>query len=244
MLHQDPNQVPSPEPPEGSRPIGTLNEKSLHAELKAWYHCPGDQVEVEVEGFVVDIVRDDLLIEVQTRNFAAIKPKLISLLDRHPIRLVYPIAERKWILKMGEDGQTPISRRRSPKQGTFELVFGELVRIPTLLANPRFSLEVILIHEEEQRCYEAGRAWRRKGWVTHERRLLEVVDRRLFESPEDLGDLMPAGLPGEFTTADLAKAIHRPRRLAQQMAYCLRELGLIKRIGQQGNALVYTHAAC
>jgi len=243
VLHQDPEAVPSLEPPEGSRPIGTLNEKSLHAELKAWVHCPGDQVEVEVEGFVVDIVRDGLLIEVQTRNFTAIKPKLITLVERHPIRLVYPIAERKWILKVGEDGQTPISRRRSPKQGTFELVFGELVRIPTLLANPRFSLEVLLIHEEEQRRYEAGRAWRRKGWVTHERRLLEVVDRRLFESPEDLGDLIPAGLPGEFTTADLTEAIHRPRRLAQQMAYCLRELGLIERIGQQGNALLYTRAA-
>lgn len=244
MSHLDPDNAPSLEPPEGSRSIGTLNERSLHAALKEWYRCPGDRLEVEVEGFIVDIVRDDLMIEIQTRNFAAIKAKLMALTERHPTRLVYPIAERKWIVKVMEDGQTPISRRRSPKRGAFELVFGELVRFPTLLANPQFSLDVLLIHEEEQRCYEAGRAWRRKGWVTHDRRLLQVVDRRLFESPRDLADLIPADLDGPFTTADLAQAIHRPRWLAQKMAYCLRELGAIERIGQQGNAHVYTRAAC
>lgn len=244
MLHQDPNEVSSLEPREGSRSIGTLNEKSLHAALKEWYRRPGDRLEVEIEGFVVDIVRDGLLIEIQTRNFAAIKAKLIALAERHPTRLVYPIAERKWIVKVMEDGQTPISRRRSPKHGTFELVFGELVRFPTLLANPQFSLDVILIHEEEQRRHEVGKAWRRKGWVTHDRRLLQVVDRRLFESPRDLADLIPADLDGPFTTADLAQAIHRPRWLAQKMAYCLREMSIIERIGQQGNAYLYTRAVC
>ena len=50
--------------------IGLLNEKPLHASLKQWYARPGDRFEVAVDGFVIDIVRDDLLIEIQTRNFA------------------------------------------------------------------------------------------------------------------------------------------------------------------------------
>ena len=45
-----------------SSEIGTLNEKPLHAALKAWYAQPGDRLEVAVDGFVVDIVRGDLLI--------------------------------------------------------------------------------------------------------------------------------------------------------------------------------------
>jgi hypothetical protein len=32
-----------------------------------------DRFEVPVDGFVIDIVRDDLLIEIQTRNFSSLK---------------------------------------------------------------------------------------------------------------------------------------------------------------------------
>ena len=55
--------------------IGLLNEKPLHASLKEWYAQPGDRFEVAVDGFVIDIVRDDLLLEIQTGNFASIKSK-------------------------------------------------------------------------------------------------------------------------------------------------------------------------
>src|SRR6185503_11946586 len=68
--------------------IGLLNEKPLHASLKQWYARPGDQFEVPVGGFVIDIVRDDLLIEIQTRNFSSIKSKLNKLAHSHRVRLI------------------------------------------------------------------------------------------------------------------------------------------------------------
>ena len=48
------------------RVIGTLNEGALHAQLKDWYRRPGDRLEQNVGGFVVDLVRGDLLVEIQT----------------------------------------------------------------------------------------------------------------------------------------------------------------------------------
>ena len=48
--------------------IGTLRERPLHASLKRWYAEPGDRAEVAVDGYVIDLVRGDLLIEVQTRG--------------------------------------------------------------------------------------------------------------------------------------------------------------------------------
>jgi hypothetical protein len=81
----------------GISKIGTLNEKPLHEALKRWYAQPGDIFEAPVDGFVVDIVRGDLLIEIQTRNFSAIKRKLEQLLISHSVRLVYPIPSEKWI---------------------------------------------------------------------------------------------------------------------------------------------------
>jgi hypothetical protein len=229
--------------PNAAHRISTLNESPLHAALKARYARPGDRIEVSVDGFVVDIVRGDLLVEVQTRNFAAIKRKLAALTARYPVRLVHPIAREKWIVRLAEDGRTQLSRRKSPKRGGLEHVFEELVHIPRLLSNPNFSLAVLLIQEEEVRRYDGRRGWRRHGWVTHERRLLQVVDQHLFETPADVCTLVPPTLPEPFTTSNLAAAISKPRWLARKMAYCLREMGALAPVGKQGNAILYTRGA-
>lgn len=41
-----------------------------------------------VDGYIIDIVRGDLLIEVQTRNFSALKAKLLTLTAKCPVRLI------------------------------------------------------------------------------------------------------------------------------------------------------------
>jgi hypothetical protein len=220
--------------------FSTLNEKPLHAALKVWYAQPDDHFEVPVDGFIIDIVRADLLIEVQTGSFASIKAKLIDLTARHPVRLVYPIAQEKWIVKLGQKNGEPISRRKSPKRGRPEHLCAELVSFPQLLSHPNFSVETLLIQEEETRRYDGRRGWRRKGWVTHERHLLRVVEQRLFNTPNDLANLLPSTLVDPFTTADLAVALAIPRQLAQKMAYCLREMNEIAIAGKQGRAMLYT----
>ncbi|MDP7279762.1 MAG: hypothetical protein QGG39_07740 [Candidatus Poribacteria bacterium] len=105
------------------RRIGTLNEGLLHADLKQWYSQLGDKHEVEVEGYIIDLVRSDLLIEIQTGNFSQIRTKLTQLTERYPLHLVYPIAQTKWLCKEG-------SRRKSPKRGTWLHLFDQLVAIP------------------------------------------------------------------------------------------------------------------
>ncbi len=219
--------------------IGSLNEKSLHAALKAWYLQPGDQTEVPVDGYIIDIVRGGLLIEVQTRNFSAIKAKLLTLTTQYPVRLIYPIAQQKWIVKLPTDGHRKQRRRKSPKRGALFQIFKELVSFPELLANPNFSLHIVSIQEEEVRRHDRRRGWRRKGWVTHERRLLHVMEEHVFEHPEDMEFLIPTNLSDTFTTADLANALNMSRRFAQKMAYCLDRMHLVTRIGKRGNAIVY-----
>jgi hypothetical protein len=221
--------------------IGTLNEKPLHEALKRWYAQPGDLFEVPVDGFVADIVRGDLLIEIQTRNFSSIKRKLEKLLINHPVRLVYPIPRVKWITKLNltDDGDSPISRRKSPKHGTFEQVFYELVRLPGLLEHPNFSMELLLIEEEEIRRYDGVRGWRRRGWVTEERKLLRVVDKLVLNTPADMHAFIPVTLAEPFSVADLAKAIHTPIKLTQKMVYCMRIMGCVAPAGKKGNAILY-----
>ena len=218
--------------------IGLLNEKPLHASLKQWYARPGDQFEVPLDGFVIDIVRDDLLIEIQTRNFSSINSKLCKLTQSYKVRLVYPLVQEKWIVRSSATDGTTV-RRKSPKRGRLEDLFWELVSIPQLLSNPNFSLEVLMIREEEVRRYDGKRKrWRRKGWVVEGRRLVDVLDRHLFGKSADWLTFVPEELES-FTTKDLATIADTRRDLAQKMAYCLRQARMIEFIGKQGRANLF-----
>lgn len=129
--------------------IGTLGEKSLHSALKAWYAQPGDLLEWRVEGkYIVDIFRPltgipcGQCIEIQTRSLGKLKTKLAFLLEHGPVRLVYPIAQERYIVRIDVNGEI-VSRRKSPKRGTIFQLFPELVRLPTLVAHRNFALETI-----------------------------------------------------------------------------------------------------
>lgn len=220
--------------------IGTLGEKSLHSALKKWYARPKDQLEVEVNGFHIDIIRRNLLIEIQTANFHSLKRKLTTLMEKHPVRLVFPIAQEKWIVRVAKDGTTHLGRRKSPKKENIFSLFDELVYIPGLITHPNFSLEIILIQKEELRCDDGTGSWRRNGLRIADHCLLDVLNRHIFKDPSDFLALIPPGLGEPYSTKDLAESIDQPRRVAQQVAYCLRHMGAIDVVGKKGNSLLYS----
>lgn len=217
----------------------SMGENSLHDSVKLWYARSGDLVEEEVDGYVVDIVRGDLLIEVQTGNFSALKQKLSDLIKRHPVRLVHPVPERKWIVRVDRDLDSVLSRRKSPKRGRLEDLFQELVYIPRLIMDPNFSVEVLLVDSEDLLVDDGRGSWRRRRWSIHDRRLLEVKDRRVFNEPGDLRSLLPDALPEEFTTKELAAVSGIRLVLARKMAYCLRNMGAIDIVGRRGRSVLY-----
>ena len=219
--------------------IGTLGEKHLHSALKAWYARSGDQLEVKVDGFHIDIVRGKTLIEIQTSNFSSQKRKLNTLIQKHPVRLVFPIPQEKWIIRLADNGVTQLGRRKSPKQGNIYHLFKELVSLPRIIEKKNFSLEVLVTREEEIRRDDGRGSWRRKGWSIFDHHLIEVVGRHLFEEPADFLELIPQNLQDPFSTRDLADSIEQPHWLAQKMAYCLRNMGLVHLVGKNGNALLY-----
>jgi hypothetical protein len=218
--------------------IGTLRENSLHADLKTWYSQPGDRTEEKVGGYVIDLIRGEQLIEIQTRHFHAIKKKLIKLLEEHPVRVIYPIAAVKMIVREDLDGN-PLFRRRSPLKGRVEHLFNEMVRIPTLALHPNFSLEVVFTQEEEARVDDGRGSWRRKGVSITDRRLVQVTATRVFQSLADYQALLPEDLPLEFTAKQLARAAGIAPYLSRKMAYTLREMGLLEVSGRKGKAYLY-----
>jgi hypothetical protein len=251
----------APDGEAGARPpsgIGTLAEKSLHAALKAWYARPGDQLEVPVAGIAadgrryryhIDLVRPadapdapPLFIEIQTRNFNSLKRKLVALTEAHRVHLVYPVAAERWLVDCAADGSV-LRRRRSPKRGRVENAFDELVRLPDLICRPTFSFEVLLIRDEEVRLDDGRGSWRRGRRSIADRRLLDVLDARVFHNAEDFAALLPDGLPAQFTARELAALGHLSPVTAGRMAYCLWKMGALMRAGKRGNAYVYAAPA-
>ncbi|MDH5688945.1 MAG: hypothetical protein OEZ48_13940, partial [Candidatus Bathyarchaeota archaeon] len=176
-----------------------MYESSLHSSIKDWYALPGDTLEARVEDYIIDIVRNGLLIEIQTGSFSAIKEKLKSLVDNHSVRLVYPIAERKWIVRLSRSDGEVISRRRSPKRGRLADLFDELVWIPRLAGEDNFSMEVLMIDEEEIWCADGKGSWRRRGVSIKDRKLLDVVERVRFVERGDFLRFLPSDLDQPFT---------------------------------------------
>jgi len=219
--------------------IGTLHESSLHAALKLWYKESEDKLEVPIESFIIDIVRDDLLIEIQTKNFSIIKRKLEKLIDNHRVLLIHPIIRDKWIVNMDSQSNKASKPRLSPIHNSYVDIFEELVRIPELILNPNFTIELPLVQIDEYRRNDGKGSRRRKGWSIYDRKLVKVLEKKVFYTPIDFLMLKPASLKTPFTNAELAYSLEKPLRLAQKMSYCLRKMGILKVIGKKGKFLLY-----
>jgi hypothetical protein len=215
-----------------------MTEHSLHSQLKNWYAREGDLVEAKFGNYVVDIVRDDLFIEIQTRNFSSIKKKLSQMILNHQVRLVYPIPFVKWITRLTKEG-SKLTRRRSPKRGRVEELFNQLVYLPYFCSDLNAEVEVLLVNVEEYLIDDGKGSWRRRKWSIHDRELLSVEHSEVFRNPSDFNQLLPNELPTEFTVRQLSKLSKLPIRLTQRMAYCLRHMDVIELHGKKGRANLY-----
>lgn len=231
--------------------IGKLNESSLHAALKLYYALPDDKLETWVGKCVIDIVRGDpdadppaTLIEIQTGNFSALKPKFAALLDAYPMRVILPLAVQKWILRIDTDGVV-ISRRKSPRSASVLNAFREFVFIPTFIGHPNLTIELVYTHQEEIWRDDGAGSWRRKHWSIADRRLSQIEGNHVLRTPADCCALfqscLTATLPDEFTTMDVKANLARKadHALIQPTIYALHRMGAIERIGMRGRAYVY-----
>lgn len=213
----------------------------LHQALQRYYAGDDGEVEVEVDGYFADAIRDGVIYEIQTKSFTAIRDKLHELADEHRVVLVHPIPCYKWIAKFdGETGEET-SYRRSPKRWQLWEVFDELVHATRVLSRENISLELIVTAQCELWLDDGEGSWRRKGQSIIGHELLAILERHRFERPHDLVRMLPEELPEQFTTRHLRECGIR-KRLAGKIAYTLREIGAIEQVGKDGQAYLYERA--
>jgi hypothetical protein len=219
-------------------------ETSLHRQLKAHYAGDDGRVEVVCDGYRIDAVRGDELIEIQHGSLAAIRDKVRKLLKRHAVRVVKPIVAEKLLVKLAQRGGAEIDRRRSPKRGKLLDVFDELVYFTRVFPHERLSLDVVLVEVEERRYPGRGKRRRRseRDYQIEDQSLVRIVAEHQFATAADLRRLLPRRMPRQFHTAHLAERLKAPRWTAQRIAYCLRQMGAVEVVGKSGNAILYSYA--
>lgn len=218
--------------------IGRLNETEMHEQLKHHYAGADGTLEQVVDGFIVDVVSGDELIEVQTRGFGKLRRKLEALSADHRIRVVHPIAVETIISRLSDTGEL-LSSRRSPRHGRLEEVFRELTSIAHLLPSRSITIEVVLVRALETRIADGKGSWRRKGVSIVARQLDAIVSTHRLRSRKDYLALLPPGLDSPFSNSELRAASGLRYREAQPLTSALRKMGLIAIAGKRGRELLY-----
>jgi hypothetical protein len=219
--------------------IGSMNESSLHETLKNLYAAGGHSTESAIDGYIVDIAAEGGVIEIQTGGFSRVRGKIASLLPKHKVKLVYPVAVEKTIVVVDPETNKTAYRRKSPKKGELIDIAGEILYIPLSILHPNFSLEVLLTKEEEVRAADGKGSWRRRGMSIVDRKLLGITGRVEFRRAADYLRLLPDSLPPSFTNRTAAELMGRPVEKIERLTYSLRRLGLLEVAGRAGNANVY-----
>jgi len=221
-----------------SNGIGRLRERSLHAALKDYFWQEGDQIEVTVDGMVIDLVHGEQLVEFQTRGLYRLRRKLVRLLPEHPVCVVYPLPLIRWIVTLDADGETMLRRRKSPRRGRPVDLFDEMYTIADLLLDPNMTLKLVLTHEDQIRCDDGRGSWRRKGISIVDRVLLKVVKVIELQTADDVLALVPE-LVLPATHREIREQLGVSARLAQRISMSLRRLGCIEVVEKRGRSLVF-----
>jgi hypothetical protein len=218
-----------------------IMETSLHRELKEIYADGHARLEAPVEGFRIDVLCGEQLVEIQHGSLAAIRDKIARLVQTHRVLVVKPLVVRKTILKQDAKGGRVVSRRLSPKRGSVLDLFHELVYFTRVFPHRHLSLEVPLVDIEEWRYPGHGRRRRRRqgDFQVEDQRLVAIRQLHQFRTGRDLAGLIPAELPSPFHTGHLAQLLGIDRWFAQRIAYCFRKMDVTEEVGKKGNARLY-----
>lgn len=215
--------------------IGTKQERTLHQYLK-YYFCNDTAFhEQKCHGYIVDILKDNQIIEIQTSSFNVMRKKLEDLLEIYPITIVYPIIVEKMIHNYDENGCLT-SIKKSPKKEHPFKIGRELYKINYLLNNKNLSFICPLLKIEEHRIPYINR-YKQQRMTRINQIPYELVDLIYLKSKDDYQKLIP--FEKEFTALEFKKNLKLSDRESSATLIILRSIKAIELIRKDGKKHIY-----
>lgn len=220
--------------------IGTLAEKSVHAVLKNYFAPDETMQEIPMEGYVADIYTGKEIIEIQTRQFDRMRDKLQAFLPICPVTIVYPVTAKKILVWIDPETGEEIERRKSPRKASIYDIFDELYKIKQFLPDENLRIKMMLLELEELKLLDGYGKDKKKRASKHDRVPLKLVGEMGMECKEDYLQFVPFELlETEFTSKEFSKEAKIHPRMAGTVLHVLHYMGIVERVGKQGNAFVY-----
>lgn len=227
--------------------IGTMGEKTLHAVLKRYYEPDSSRHEIPVGEYVADIVGEQGITEIQTRQFSRLQSKLCAFLEAADVTVVYPIVVSKRVISTDAATGELISSRLSPKKGGLFTAVPEIYVIRRFLHHPRLTLRLPLLAAEEHRVFGV-KTRRRKKQRTRRGEFIsdliptELLGEIILRNPQDYGVFFSRcgeGLPDVFSAAQFAASAGIDIDTARRTLALLAFMGQAEPSGRQGSAKLY-----
>ena len=219
--------------------IGTLSEKSLHRTLKYFLEENPLFHEQKVGDFVPDIYNGKEIIEIQSRNFGAMKKKLSLLKDVADITVVYPLEMDREILWIDPKTYELKEKRNSNRHKTLINLMDELIFIKDRLLSSKLRILVIGLKVQDIRLLDGyGRDKKRRA-TKYDKIPLELRSIDSFACAEDYRVFLAEGLNQEFTSDEFAELNHTNIVTAGRALSVLSALGCVQRIGKRGRKFLY-----
>lgn len=199
---------------------------------------------MKVGSYVADIVGENGIIEIQTRNFVKLKPKLAELLELSRVTVVHPLIYEKRIINIDSETGEVTSSRKSPKHGNIYLFVHELYAIKPLLNNARLSIKLPVLKADEFRKYGVHTNRRKKqhtrrGEYVSDIMPTDILDEITLASREDYSIFIPSGLPESFSSDVFARIAGADVYAARRILNILEDMGHVCRSGKQGRRVLW-----
>lgn len=222
----------------GSQGFGSQKEKTVHSFLKSFYSGNPDYEEVMSDGFICDVLKEDNVIEIQSKYFYRLREKLLVLLEKYKVMIVFPVAHQKTLEWISPVTGEIVSRKKSPKKGDIYDFLPEAYGIRDLLKHPNLSFCISLIDITESKLLD-GYGKERKIRSTKYDRRPERYHKEYFVSDiKDYVMFVPHGLE-TFDRQEYAKAVKLNQHDASTALTLLSYLGVVEKIGVRNRKYIY-----
>lgn len=221
--------------------IGMQSEKTLHLFLKYYLQPDESCHEIKLSRYVADIFSDEKITEIQTRSFNAMRKKLNYFLENgYDVTVVYPLAAIKKLCWINPETGDVSKIRKSPKKMSVHDAFYELYKIKGFLKHERLHFRFILMELMEYRNLDGWSNDGKKGSTRFDRIPSEILGEITINSVCDYKNVLPDGLPEEFTAADYSRCSFVNIKRARMAINVLKYVGTIEEVGKKGRAIVYS----
>lgn len=223
--------------------IGTLSEKSVHSTIKDYLEPNKENQEVKVGKYIADIKNENNIIEIQTKDFKKLIPKINYYLEcKYNVKIIYPIIMEKYTNWVDKETHQIVERRKSPIKGSIQDFLIELYWVYEYLEKEEFNISLVLINAEEYKYLDGYGHNNKKHATKIDKIPTKIIKEINIGSIDELSILIPDTLNKEFTSKDFIKESRCKKKWIGSGIKLLREIGVIEVVRKDGNTYIYRRA--